>query len=186
MAESSRRRRQRREEVEEKKARGRSAERSREEGPSTTRAQRNEIFKRRRTDVGRCFYERPAVYVDVNYIGGHEAQIVGFVRRARTPVYVYERGLLLNGLGLGRQRGYRVSLSLSLFVSPSPCRAGIFKVDKSGPRWTGNRARVSASRLRARGREEGEGGKKSGQSEGGRRCHRGMFANCEIHGRAGE
>lgn len=132
-----------------KKARGRSAERSREEGPSTTRAQRNEIFKRRRTDVGRCFYERPAVYVDVNYIGGHEAQDSRFVRRARTPVYVYERGLLLNGLGLGRQRGYRVSFSLS--VTPSPCRPGIFKVDKSGPRWTGDRTRVSASRLRARG-----------------------------------
>lgn len=36
------------------------------------RARRNEIFERRRTDVGRCFYERPAVCVDVNYIGGHE------------------------------------------------------------------------------------------------------------------
>jgi len=30
--------------------------------------------ERRRTDVGRCFYERPAVCVDVNYIGGHEEQ----------------------------------------------------------------------------------------------------------------
>lgn len=36
---------------------------------------RNEIFERRRTDVGRCFYERPAVCVDVNYIGGHGEQI---------------------------------------------------------------------------------------------------------------
>lgn len=49
---------------------------AREEEPgSTTRARRNEIFERRRTDVGRCFYERPAVCVDVNYIGGHEEQI---------------------------------------------------------------------------------------------------------------
>lgn len=43
--------------------------------PSTMRARRNEIFERRRTDVGRCFYERPTVCVDVNYIGGHEEQI---------------------------------------------------------------------------------------------------------------
>ena len=36
------------------------------------RARRNEIVKRRGgTDVGRCFYERRAVCVDVNYIGGH-------------------------------------------------------------------------------------------------------------------
>lgn len=42
---------------------------------ATTRARRNEIFERRRTDVGRCFYERPAVCVDVNYIGGHGEQI---------------------------------------------------------------------------------------------------------------
>lgn len=27
--------------------------------------------RERRTDVGRCFYERRAVCVDVNYIGGH-------------------------------------------------------------------------------------------------------------------
>ncbi|KYN37307.1 hypothetical protein ALC56_08365 [Trachymyrmex septentrionalis] len=40
---------------------------------------RNEIFERRRTDVGRCFYERQAVCVDVNYIGGHGEQIAVFL-----------------------------------------------------------------------------------------------------------
>lgn len=78
------------------------ARRAREEEPgSTTRARRNEIFELRRTDVGRCFYERPAVCVDVNYIGGHEEQIAA----SPDAAYVYERererergGLLLNGL----------------------------------------------------------------------------------------
>lgn len=44
-------------------------------------------FERRRTDVGRCFYERPAVCVDVNYIGGHEEQIAA----PSDAAYVYER-----------------------------------------------------------------------------------------------
>lgn len=59
------------EEVDKKRARRRAGE-PRGECSATARARRNEIFERRRTDVGRCFYERPAVCVDVNYIGGHE------------------------------------------------------------------------------------------------------------------
>lgn len=70
------------------------------------------------------------MYVDVNYIGGHEAQIAA-ASDTHEPRYMYmrerEKGLLLNGLGLGHRRGYRIFLSLS--VSPFPSRAGIFKVD---------------------------------------------------------
>jgi len=77
---------------------------------------RNEIFERRRTDVGRCFYERQAVCVDVNYIGGHGEQIAAS-SDAHGLQHTYVRGLLLNGLGLGRRRGYRVSLCFSVSFS---------------------------------------------------------------------
>lgn len=53
--------------------------------------------------------------VDVNYIGGHEEQIAASSDARHT--YMRERGLLLNGLGLGRRRGYRVSLCFSVSFS---------------------------------------------------------------------
>lgn len=77
----------------------------RERAPA--RARRNEIFERRRTDVGRCFYERPAVCVDVNYIGGHEEQIAARARtRGPWHTYRHTRGKERQG---GRRGGVRSS-----------------------------------------------------------------------------
>ncbi|KYQ60158.1 hypothetical protein ALC60_00564 [Trachymyrmex zeteki] len=60
-------------------------------------------------------YERPAVCVDVNYIGGHGEQIA-----ASSDAH----GVAGEVIG-------------SLSVSPSPSRAGIFKVDKARRSATG-------------------------------------------------